>query len=222
MSSNNIKKIVLLLILLFPSSTYGAAASSTKKILQNVPFTSQAPYGDWKDLRQEDGCEEASSLMAVKWAKREKLTRSEALNEITSASDYIFKKYKEYRDVSLTDTLNWLIKDYFNYQKATVKKNISLTEMISELNKGNLIIAPMNGQLLKNKNYTPPGPSTHMILIRGYDQSKKIFITNDSGTRHGEMYEYDAKLFYSAIRAYPTGNHEKIIKTDKNVIVIWR
>lgn len=204
---------------MLPSFAYGAV-SKTATVLQNVPFTSQAPFGKWSDIRQEDGCEEASSLMAVKWARGESLSQAEALKQILGASDYILNKYKEFRDVSVTDTLNWIIKDYFHYQNAVVKNNISLDEIIAEINKGHVVLAPMNGQLLKNPYYTPPGPLTHMLLIRGYDPVKKVFITNDSGTRHGELYKYDAKLLYQAIRSYPTGNHEVINKLEKNVIII--
>jgi len=196
--------------------------TSDFKILQNVPFTSQAPYGGWSDIRQEDGCEEASSLMAVSWAQGKTLTAKEALAEILGASDYIEKKYKEYRDISPVNTLNWIIKDYFNYDKAAVIEDISLEKIIAELKSGHIIIAPMNGQILNNPNYTAPGPPNHMLVIRGYDAERRVFITNDPGTRHGEAYEYDVDLVYKAIRTYPTGYHEpnKLIKKD--VIIVWK
>jgi len=199
-----------------------APTPTVTKALLDVPFTSQAPFGGWNDQRQEDGCEEASVLMAVKWARNESLTSDEALKQILGASDYTLQKYHEYRDISPTDTLNWLIKDYFKYPNAVVKNNISLSEIIAEINKGNLIIAPMNGQILHNPYYVPPGPPNHMLVIRGYDPSRNIFITNDPGTRRGELYEYDAKILYEAIRAYPTGYHELIEKIQKNVIVVWK
>lgn len=202
--------------------TNTAVVVSTKKVLQNVPFTSQAPYGRWSDLRQEDGCEEASSLMAVKWARGETLSKAEALAAITGSSDYTLKKYKEYRDISITDTLNWIIRDYFNYPKASIKNNVSLDGIIAEINKGNIVIAPMNGQLLSNPNYKAPGPPNHMILIRGYDPQKKVFITNDPGTRRGELYQYDAKVLFNAIRVYNTGFREPIKQVEKNVIVVWK
>lgn len=195
---------------------------NNQKILLNVPFTSQAPFGEWSDLRQEDGCEEASSLMAVKWTSNQSLTASEALKEITGASDYILKKYGEYRDISMTDTLNWLIKDYFDYQNAALIKNVSQSGIIAELKKGNLIIAPMNGQLLHNPYFVAPGPINHMLVIRGYDPLTDRFITNDPGTRRGELYEYDAKVLFAALRAYPTGSHEPISSINKDVIVIWK
>lgn len=195
---------------------------SSSKILQVVPFTSQAPLGNWSDIRQEDGCEEASTLMAVKWARGEKLTSEEALKEITASSDYTLKKYKEFRDLSVPDTLNWVIKDYFGYQNAAIKKSPSKEDIIEELKKGNLIIAPMNGQLLHNPYYTPPGPVNHMLVIKGYDPGRKVFITNDPGTRRGESYEYDENALFESIRDYETGNHEKISTLAKDVIVVWK
>jgi hypothetical protein len=197
------------------------AQTTTGKILLDVPFTSQAPFGGWSDLRQEDGCEEASSLMAVKWARGETLTATEALKQILNASDYELKKYKEYRDISVTDTLNWIIKDFFNYQNAAILQNVSMDTLIAELKKGKVIIAPMNGQALHNPYFTPPGPINHMLVIRGYDPTKKTFITNDPGTRRGELYEYKTDVLYNAIRAYPTGNHEPITVIKKDVIVVW-
>src|SRR4051812_4227943 len=38
-------------------------------LLVGVPFTAQAPYGEWNDPKYGDGCEEASILMAAYWAK---------------------------------------------------------------------------------------------------------------------------------------------------------
>jgi len=193
-----------------------------KSLIQAVPFTPQAPFGNWDDLRQEDGCEEASALMAVRWARGQELTREEALREILASSDYTLKKYGEYRDISPEDTVNWIIKDYFSYPNVVVREDVSLGEIIAELGKGNIVIAPMNGQILHNPYYTPPGPPNHMLVIRGYDAEREIFITNDPGTRRGELYEYDAHVVYEAIRAYPTGNHELIDRIRKNVIIVWK
>src|SRR3989344_4812592 len=38
-------------------------------VLLNMPFTSQAPNGEWSDPRHQDGCEEAAALMAAEWSK---------------------------------------------------------------------------------------------------------------------------------------------------------
>lgn len=190
--------------------------------IESVPFTTQAPFGDWQDQRQQDGCEESSALMAVKWANNESLSQQESLEKIIGASDYLLKEYGEYRDISSEDTVNWILKDYFSYDKVAVKYDIKIEDIIYELNQGNLIIAPMNGQIMHNPYFTPPGPPRHMIVIRGYDKEKDIFITNDPGTRHGENYKYNTQILFEAIRDYPTGYHELIEKIEKNIIVVWK
>lgn len=189
---------------------------------REVPFTSQAPFADWQDQRQQDGCEESSALMAVRWAEGRSLSRQEALDEILSSSDFLQEKYGEYRDVSAQDTVDRIFKDYFSYDKAALKENVKVDDIIRELAKGNVIVAPMNGQELGNPNFTPPGPSRHMLLIKGYDADRHVFITNDPGTRMGEGYEYDARVLFEAIRDYPTGYHEPIGEVEKNVIVVWK
>lgn len=200
-----------------------------KVFTKNVPFTVQAPFSNWKDERQQDGCEEASSLMAIKWAKGEKLTKKESLDYIIKTSDYLKKTYGEYRDISIQDTFDWILKDYFKYEKIELINNITIKKIITELNNKKILIVPANGQLLKNPHFNPPDPKTpqaifhgHMLIVFGYDITKNIFITNDPGTRFGENYEYDMDLFYNAIQSYPTGYHEPINTVEKTVIAVWK
>lgn len=202
--------------------TNSVPTTTNKIILQNVLFTSQAPFSEWIDLRQEDGCEEASSFMAVKWALGKTFTKQQALDDIIGSSEYTLKKYGEYRDVSATDTLNWIIKDYFKYPKAALAKNATKAGIIKELEKGNVIIAPMNGQALHNPNFVQPGPLHHMLLIKGYNPVKDTFITNDPGTRKGDSYEYDSDLLYKAIRDYATGILEPDTAVEKTIVVVWK
>ena len=188
--------------------------------IDNVPFTTQAPFANWDDQRQQDGCEEAPALMAVSWARGESFSQQEALAEIIGASDYILNKYGEYRDISSQNAVEWIYKDYFNFNNVEIKKGINKDDIILELAKGNLVITPMNGQIMGNPYFTPPGPPRHMLVIRGYDAEKDIFITNEPGTRVGENYEYDTSNFFLAIRDYPMGYHETIDQIEKNIIVI--
>jgi hypothetical protein len=194
----------------------------TGKVLHDVPFAAQAPFGDWADQRQEDGCEEASAIMAIRWSKGRSLSNQEALDEIIDSSDYTQEKYGEYRDISTEDTINWIIKDHFNFNKAIRKTNVSKQSIINELKNGGVVIAPMNGQLLKNPNFTPPGPVHHMLVIIGYDAQKNVFITNDPGTRRGARYEYNEDLLFEALRDYPTGWHLDTSDIEKNIIVVWK
>ena len=201
------------------AATNQAATKAT--LIMPVPFTSQAPNANWRDQRQEDGCEEATALMAMAWARGEKnKTKNTWEKAIINLSDFEQKKYGEYRDVTLKDMVAWIFKDYFKYEKVSLKPVSSARDILSELEKGNLVLLPMNGQLLKNPNFKSPGPSTHMILIKGYDYKTKEFITNDPGTRKGENYRYSEKIIFGAIRVYPTGYHLVIKKLDKVMILV--
>ncbi len=204
-----------------PSSSVSPSVIQKATVIdQKVPFTAQAPTGDWQDERQQDGCEEASALMAVYWAEGKSLNSSIALTQILGASDYELKAHGEFRDISVNDAVQWIYKEYFKYTKVVVKRNVTIASLIAELEKGNVIVAPMQGQELGNPYFTPPGPERHMLLIRGYDKNKKQFITNDPGTKHGQGYRYNQDVLYNAILSYPTGKHLPVTTIVKDVIVV--
>ncbi|MBU2566801.1 C39 family peptidase [Patescibacteria group bacterium] len=188
--------------------------------IEGVPFFAQAPLGDWSDQRQAEGCEETSVLMAVKWARGQSLSADEATKEIIAISDYTLSKYGEFRDTSLEDTMNWIFKDYFKFDNVSLKRGVTFDEVVTELEKGNLVITAINGQMVNNPNYRSPGPPRHMLVLRGYDADAKQFITNDPGTSHGEDFRYDANMFFEAMRDYPTGFHEPIADIGKDIIVV--
>jgi hypothetical protein len=196
------------------------ATTSKKLIIKNVPFTSQAPFAEWNDPRQQDGCEEAASLMAVSWARGESFTPEEAKSVIIAAAEYEKEQYGEFRDTSAHDTAERIIKGYFEYNNYQVKQIKEAEEIIRELAAGNILITPMDGRALNNPYYTPPGPERHMLVIIGYDPNTKEFITNDNGTRHGESYRYNQAVFFSAIRDYSSGYHIPIKEIRKIMIVI--
>ena len=194
----------------------------TKIIKQEVPFAAQAPFGEWSDPRQQDGCEEAAALMAVYWARGETFTLQEAKDKILAIADWEQATFGNYQDTSAQDTVERIFKQYFKYQKVAVVENISVQDIISELVKGNLVIVPANGTALHNPYFTPPGPQEHMLVIIGYDYTAKEFITNEAGTRHGQDYRYGQDLLYAAVRDYPTGHHEPIIGDQKVMIVVQK
>lgn len=207
-------------------SSSSTKATTTPKILDQkiikleVPFASQAPFGEWSDLRQQNACEEVAAIMAMRWIKNQTLTPQEAKDEIITISDWEQEKYGFYQDTSAQDTVKRIFKEYFDYQKVKISNNISVQNIIDELQKGNLVIAPMNGQKLGNPFFSPPGPLEHMVVIIGYDYKTKEFITNDSGTKRGQNYRYKQDVLFNAIRDYPTGYREPIIGIKKNIIIV--
>jgi len=186
---------------------------------QNVPFTAQAPFAEWSIAMFQDGCEEASMIMAMSWVNDEKLNPQIAKEQIQALSEYELEHLGGYRDRSAHDTAE-LIKDYFKYQNIEYKENVTINDLIKELQNGHIIIAPMNGQKLKNIYFTPPGAINHMLVITGYDKSTNEFLTNDPGTKRGKDYRYNQEVLFNSLRDYPTGHHEPNLEVNKNIIVV--
>ncbi|MEK7123181.1 MAG: C39 family peptidase [Patescibacteria group bacterium] len=191
-------------------------------ILFDVPFTAQAPFGNWSDDRQQDGCEEASALMAVRWARGLSLTLEEAEQEIIAISEFERITYGGYHDTSARDTAKRIIQGYFEYNNFEVKNTITARDIIAELKNGNLVIVPVNGRKMGNPYYTPPGPIEHQLVIIGYDKKADEFIANDPGTRRGKGFRYATSVLENALQNYLTGYKEPITTIEKNMIVIKR
>jgi SanA protein len=191
-----------------------------KNVLFDAPFISQAPFGNWSDSRKQDGCEEAAAIMAMAWVNGEKLSPQIADKKIDEISAYEEKMYGSFHDTNAQDTAQRIFREFFHYDNIKVKYDITKEDIKQELFKGNLIIIPTDGQLLNNPNYTPPGPTTHNLVIIGYDVSANEFITNDPGTRNGKGYRYDEDILESALLDYPTGNHEKIEEIKTAMIAV--
>jgi len=188
-------------------------------IYHDVPFTAQAPFEDWDDIRQQNACEEASMLMAMLYIKNETISAQKALDEILKIDTFEETTYGYHLDTSAQDTAK-TIRDYFNYPNIEYKANINIQDIKLQLVKGNLVIVPADGQKLRNPYYTQPGPETHMLLIIGYDPARREFITNDPGTKRGKNYKYDEEVLYNAIRDYPTGYHVPITSINKVMITV--
>ncbi|NCP17266.1 hypothetical protein CO134_03545 [Candidatus Kuenenbacteria bacterium CG_4_9_14_3_um_filter_39_14] len=186
----------------------------------DVPFTPQAPHGEWDNPIYQDACEETSALMAIYWLRGKSLTKTEANRKIVDLANWQTENYGEYRDTSAADTVERIFKGYFGYEDVQAKKNISLQDIIDESQKGKLVIVPANGRALANPYYTAPGPERHNLVIRGYDQATDEFITNDPGTSRGELYRYRSAVLFNAIRDYSTGYHLPIEGIEKNMIVV--
>jgi len=196
--------------------------SQKEKIVYTVPFIPQAPFGEWSDPHQQDGCEEASSIMAVLWAQGKTMNYEEGKNKILAIAQYEEETFGNYHDTSAEDTFSRIIKGYLKHANARVQTDISTDDIKDELYKGNLVILPMNGQKLGNPNFTRPGPERHMLVMIGYESATDKFITNDPGTRQGKGYRYSSNVIAGALLNYPTGHHEPITKPHTAMIVVSR
>lgn len=190
-----------------------------QKIVLDVPFTAQAPFGNWADARQDYGCEEAAILMAMYWVYGKDLPLDKAEKEIVAISDFEQENYGDFHDTSTLDTLK-VLKAYFKYENAFAKFDIGIEDIKTELASGNIVIVPLDGTKVDNPYYTPPGPAKHKVVIRGYDDDTQEFITNDPGTKRGEGYRYNYQILENAIVDYPTGLNEPVNQIRTAMIVV--
>lgn len=164
--------------------------------IREVPFTSQAPTGDWKSPWS-DYAEEAVMTMVLQWYKNEAIQSAEqAEATMLDIGRYESSTYGDSLLASL-EQVQAILNDFFGIQ-SELHLNPSLETLISALDEGSLIIAPVNGQILLNKHYGDPAPKNHMILIHAWESG--AFITHDPGTRHGEDQEYGQEKILESIQ----------------------
>jgi len=201
--------------------TASETESVVKFVQYTVPFTSQAPFGEWSVPEFQDGCEEASAIMANAWVTGATLSPPSAKKEILDIAAFEKHAIGHSTDTSASDTKRLLLEQYFHLSHVELIENFAKRDLIAALSRG-IVIVPMNGQLLGNPNFTSPGPLHHMVVVIGYDPEAHEFITNDPGTRKGAGYRYDEDIFFRAARDYPTGIHEEPKMAEKNMIVVER
>lgn len=181
------------------------AGESTKTILQQVPFTAQAPLGDWSNPRQADGCEEASALMAMHWVEGRSIDLLAAEQEIVKISDWERDNYGYYEDTSIEDTAERIFKGWYGYDGIEVKKGIGVTDVYDALAAGNLAVVAVNGRMLGNPYFRQPGPARHMALVVGYDAETGEFLVHEPGTAKGAAWRYHRLVLADALHDYDSG-----------------
>lgn len=182
-----------------------------------VPFTSQAPAGDWRSPYQ-DFCEEASVVMAAHFVWGLGLNARVAdlqMKIIKTYEDLVFGRSK---DTSATETAT-ILRVLYRLKNVQTKEIKTAEDIKSELRAGKILIVPVAGRLLQNPYFTPPGPLYHMVVVKGFDDAKNTFLTNDPGTRRGENYSYRQQTLFNAIHDLNNGN---VLQGKKTVIVVGK
>ena len=181
-----------------------------------VPFTSQAPNGNWDELYQE-ACEEASVYMVHAYfsgVDEGKIPADTADAELLKIVDFENELYGFYQDTTAEQAGMFAELMYgHTYQ---VLNNPSVEDIQRTLVQGHPVIVPAAGRLLGNPYFTAPGPLYHMLVIRGYTQDGQ-FIVNDPGTYRGEAYLYDFDTIMNAMHDWNDG---KQITDGKKVVLV--
>lgn len=184
----------------------------------DVPFTAQAPTGNWDELHNE-ACEEASVIMA--WAYFNDITSLPAARvetEITKLTEWQQDNYGYYLSITTPETARMAEQVYGLETEVTSYNTETIKQALAE---GKLVIVPAQGQLLGNPNFTPPGPPYHMFVITGYYTAGGVdyFITNDPGTRRGADYEYSFDTVSTAAGNY-SHSTKSVNTSDQDIIMV--
>ncbi len=180
-----------------------------------VPFTSQAPGGDWSEPYQE-ACEEASLYMVHRYYEGDPsgsidpATADAGIWEVVNFENALFGFYK---DTTASQTAV-LVEQMWGYERVDVLEDPTVDEIKAHVAAGRPVIVPAAGRQLGNPFFTPPGPFYHMLVIKGYTED--TFITNDPGTRRGENYSYDFDVLMNAIHDWNDGD----VENGKKVAIV--
>lgn len=195
------------------------AVSLEKQPVGPVPFVAQAPFGEWNDVRQQEGCEEASVLMAVAWARGFSVSAVDAKQSIIDMSEFQRSTYGYFIDTSAQDTLQRLLNQYYGHTQAILQLQVDAHDVISALAQGNLALLPVNGQKLGNPNFSGSGPLRHMIVVYGYDEIHGEFMTHEPGTRQGSDWRYSFNTIEMAMNDYASGEYEPLPHPPRTAMI---
>ena len=193
-------------------------AADVEFVNLDIPFISQAPYAVWDELHDQ-ACEEAAIIMVYYYLTEKVLTKDIGEKEILNMVDWQIKNWGGHFDLSVEQIVE-LFEEYFDYQglELIYPHTKSLVVGVKkELARGNPVIVPAAGQLLKNPYFTLPGPEYHVLVIKGYDDEKSEFITNDPGTKRGADFRYNYQVLENAIHDF---NHGDILNGRKVMIAV--
>lgn len=193
------------------------AQTSLSRVVLSVPFTSQAPAGNWAQPWQ-DYCEEASSVMAAHFVWGLPILPGIADQEMQIANQYEDMTFYHHRDTSVAETAQ-ILRELYRLQDVSVKSVGSPDDIKEEIRKGKLVILPAAGRMLGNPHFKSPGPLYHMLVVTGFDNAKNIFITNDPGTRYGESLAYNQQKLFAAIHDWNNGD---VLHGKKKMIVVGK
>lgn len=165
----------------------------------DVPFTPQAPQGNWSEPWQ-NACEETSIIMASNFYKDKGLTPEQAKQQILQVFNVKDKEFGSSKDESM-ERIAEIVNAANLGWTATVSVNPELNAIKEEIAANRPVIAPIDVRLL----YGSPIPGSvdyHVLVISGYDDKSEEFIVQDPGTRTGKNDRYGYENFYKAINDF--------------------
>lgn len=180
----------------------------------DVPFTTQAPLGNWS-LPYQEACEEASLVMAVHFLlNKGPFTTQSADSEILDLVHFVEKEGYSI-DTTAAETVEVAQKYFGESLYSELSNEVTVENIKGVLAKGGLVIMPFAGRQLPNPHFSAPGPLYHMLVVKGYTESG--FITNDPGTKFGSNFTYSYEALLSANHDWNNGD---VARGEKLMIIL--
>lgn len=190
-----------------------------------VPFSAQAPRGDWS-LPWQEACEETSALLVDAYWRGTTLSVEDVESEILRLVAWQQERFGYYQHTTAAET-GIMLREVYGYHRVDVEYGVGTERIAEHVRAGRPVIVPLAGRLLENKYYTQPGPAYHMLVVKGIAENGDI-ITNDVGTRHGRNLTYTPAVFLNAMHDVPRGGDTwpadvdpaEYIKTGRRAIIV--
>jgi len=189
---------------------------SVTAINLKIPFVSQAPHRNW-DMPYQEACEEASAIMASLYYQGD--TREMVIGD---AGDALLKKviaweeeqFGYYQDTTVAETVV-MLEEYFKL-RARIVDDPMVKDIKEAVAAGHPVIMPAYGKVLPNPYFKNGGPLYHMLIVKGYTETK--FITNDPGTNtRGADFTYTIDALMNAIHDWNGGD---VPQGAKRIIIV--
>lgn len=203
-----------LMIIITPLFAFAQRGNENQSVLLAVPFTTQAPFGNWNEPWQ-DFCEEASVVMAAHFLWGVPLSPARANQEMQIIRQYENIVFGRYQDTSADETAR-ILRELYGFKDISVQPVNGAQDIKRELSAGRIVIVPAAGRILKNPYFKGLGPEYHMLVVVGYDDARDVFIAHDPGTRRGKNYPYPQARLIQAIHDWNNGN----VETGEKVMMV--
>lgn len=178
-----------------------APLSPTKNI--DVPFTSQAPAGNWSEPWK-NACEETSIYMVSSFYADDTIKRDEAIKRIKEIMVAKNAEFQISHDESL-QKISELITLLDLPWETEIVENPSIEDIKKQLANNQPIIAPVFAPTL---GITEDGPDYHVMVITGYDDVTNEFIVNDPALKNGKGIRFEYDIFMTAIHDLNQANYK--------------
>ena len=171
-----------------------------------VPFTAQAPYGQWTAQPWADACEEAVTVMLTHFYNGNNSAQIPAkvatadINKLVGIENWLFGYNKDTNAQQMTQLIN----EYLPW-RATVVEYPSFDAIKNEIAAGRPVIALVHGRALANPYFRAGGPDYHTVIIKGFDDDKQAFITQEPGVNRGLDYPYSYDTLMNALHDFVPG-----------------